>query len=46
MTARGARASVLPQDLTHEQVNSALGLPGAYTEAVDSFMSSLLSLRK
>ena len=40
--AKGVRASVLPQDLTHEQVNSTLGLPGAYTEAVDGFMASLL----
>jgi arylformamidase len=40
--AKGVRASVLPQDLTHEQVNATLGLPGAYTEAVDGFMASLL----
>ena len=43
VTARGARASVLPQDLTHEQVNTTLGLPGAYTEAVDGFMNGLLA---
>ncbi|MEO8389787.1 MAG: alpha/beta hydrolase [Polaromonas sp.] len=41
-TAKGARASVLPQDLTHEQVNATLGLPGAYTDAVDGFMTGLL----
>lgn len=41
--AKGVRASVLPQDLTHEQVNTTLGLPGAYTEAVDGFMASLLA---
>lgn len=46
VTAAGVRASVLPQDLTHEQVNSALGLPGAYTEAVDSFVSGLLLRQK
>ena len=40
--AKGVRASVLPQDLTHEQINATLGLPGAYTEAVDGFMASLL----
>jgi len=34
---------VLPQDLTHEQVNATLGLPGAYTEAVDGFMAGLLA---
>lgn len=33
VTAGGRRASVLPRDLTHEQINSALGLPSAYTEA-------------
>jgi arylformamidase len=42
VTAQGARASVLPQDLTHEQVNTTLGLPGAYTEAVDGFIAGLL----
>jgi len=42
VTAKGVRANVLPQDLTHEQVNATLGLPGAYTEAVDGFMASLL----
>jgi arylformamidase len=41
-SAKGVRASVLPQDLTHEQVNTTLGLPGAYTEAVDAFMAGLL----
>ncbi len=42
---RSTQASVLPQDLSHEQVNTTLGLPGAYTEAVDGFMSSLLHIR-
>lgn len=42
---RSTQASVLPQDLSHEQVNTTLGLPGAYTEAVDGFMSSLLYAR-
>ena len=45
MTATGIRAHVLPQDLTHAQINATLGLPGAYTNAVQSFMSDLL-LRK
>lgn len=41
--AKGGRAGVLPQDLTHEQVNTTLGLPGAYTVAVDGFISDLLA---
>ncbi|WP_411881849.1 alpha/beta hydrolase [Polaromonas sp. YR568] len=41
--AKGGRAGVLPQDLTHEQVNTTLGLPGAYTEAVDGFIADLLA---
>jgi len=45
VTAGGGRASVLPQALTHEQVNSTLGLPGAYTEAVNRFLSDLLLLK-
>lgn len=43
--AKGGRAGVLPQDLTHEQVNTTLGLPGAYTDAVDGFIRSLLPAR-
>lgn len=42
VTAQGVRAVVLPQDLTHEQVNTMLGLPGAYTEAVDGFIAGVL----
>jgi len=42
---RSTQASVLPQDLSHEQVNTTLGLPGAYTEAVDAFMSGLVYTR-
>lgn len=44
--ARGLRAGVLEQNLTHEQINTLLGLPGAYTDAVDGFMSDLLLLRR
>jgi arylformamidase len=36
-----ARASVLPQDVSHQDANQQLGLPGGYTEAVESFMGSL-----
>jgi hypothetical protein len=31
---------VLPQDRSHEQINEQLGLPGAYTDAVDAFLDS------
>lgn len=36
-------AEVLPQDRTHEQINADLGLPGAYTDAVDAFLDRLPS---
>ncbi len=38
---QGVRVSVLPQDLDHAGVNRELGLPGAYTDAVDAFLRSL-----
>lgn len=37
----GGSARVLPQDLTHMQVNAELGLPGNYTQAVDAFIASI-----
>ena len=37
----GIRVRVLPQDLDHAGVNRELGLPGAYTDAVDAFLQSL-----
>lgn len=37
----GVRAEVLREDLSHGEINSQLGLPGAYTAAVENFMSSL-----
>jgi len=37
----GVRARVLPEDLSHPEINETLGLPGAYTEAVEDFMRSL-----
>jgi acetyl esterase/lipase len=37
----GVRAEVLPQDLGHGEINRELGLPGAYTDAVERFMASL-----
>ncbi len=39
--ARGARASVLEQDLSHRAVNETLGAPNAYTEAVETFLGAL-----
>ncbi len=32
---------VLPQDLWHRDINHALGLPPAYTQAVDGFIAGL-----
>jgi len=40
-TKLGGRAIVLPEDLNHGGINSNLGLPGAYTDAVDSFLHSV-----
>ena len=37
----GTRASVLPQNLSHEEINQLLGQDSAYTNAVDAFIDSL-----
>ena len=37
----GVRAEVLPQDLSHTDINQTLGQPGAYTAAVDRFLASV-----
>lgn len=37
----GGRAQMLPIALSHKQINEQLGLPGRYTDAVDSFLHSL-----
>ncbi len=37
----GVRAEVLRQDLSHGEINSQLGTPGAYTTAVETFLASL-----
>jgi len=37
----GVRASVLEQDLSHGEINAKLGLPGAYTDAVEQFFESV-----
>lgn len=42
-TARAGRTTpVLPQALTHGEINHQLGLPGAYTDAVDGFITARL----
>jgi arylformamidase len=40
--AGGRDMPVLPQALTHADINRTLGLPGTYTEAVDAFISARL----
>ncbi|QNH14636.1 alpha/beta hydrolase [Xanthomonas sp. SI] len=40
-TARRIRVEVLPQDRSHAEINHDLGLPSAYTDAVDAFLRSL-----
>lgn len=35
------RAEMLPQPLSHRDINVTLGQPGAYTAAVDAFLASL-----
>jgi acetyl esterase/lipase len=37
----GARVRVLPEDLSHGEINRSLGQPSAYTSAVDGFLASL-----
>ncbi len=37
----GVRVQVLPEDLSHLEINRALGQRSAYTEAVDAFLQSL-----
>lgn len=39
--ALGGRAQVLPQDLSHGEINAELGLESEYTRSVEVFMSSL-----
>lgn len=42
LQAIGQDAPVVPQELTHMQINHDLGLPGAYTDAVDAFIAAHL----
>lgn len=37
----GGRGEVLGEDLSHGEINQTLGLPGAYTDAVEAFLRSL-----
>lgn len=37
----GGRATVLPQNMSHMDINAQLGKDGAYTAAVDKFLASL-----
>jgi len=39
-TELGGRVEVLPVDLSHPQINGFLGVPGAYTDAVDAFLKT------
>jgi acetyl esterase/lipase len=40
-TRLGSRSEVLPVDLSHMAINHDLGLPGAYTDGVETFMRSI-----
>jgi arylformamidase len=42
-TTLGLSVQVLPQNLSHREINETLGQPGDYTRAVDTFLNSLLS---
>jgi acetyl esterase/lipase len=42
ITSLGGQASLLPEALRHGQINSELGLPGAYTDKVDAFIDGLV----
>ena len=39
--ALGARAQVLPQDLSHQEINAQLGLDNAYTRQVEAFLRDI-----
>jgi acetyl esterase/lipase len=39
--ARGVRASVSAQDLSHLEINATLGLPGSETDAVQAFFDAI-----
>lgn len=37
----GTRAALLPENLSHHQINAQLGVPGRYTVAVEAFLAGL-----
>ncbi len=41
VTSVGGRAELLPQDLSHGEIDAELGMAGRYTSAVDGFIQSL-----
>jgi arylformamidase len=41
----GVHVQVMPQDLSHGEINSKLGLAGNYTQAVEVFLASLLAAK-
>lgn len=41
VTGLGGQAGVLPENLTHEEINATLGLPGDYTTKVEAFLQSV-----
>lgn len=43
LTARGGISTLLPLDLSHNQINTELGRPGAYTRAVDGFLAGIMT---
>ena len=45
-TALGAHAEVLPEDLSHGDINETLGSAGAYTDRVDAFLRSVGALTR
>ena len=42
LAARGGDSTLLPVDLSHNQINTELGRPGAYTSAVDAFITRVM----
>jgi len=42
LSARGTTNMVLPVDLAHNQINTELGKPSAYTRAVDAFLAPII----
>lgn len=40
-SVKGANVSVLPVDMSHQDINGRLGIPSCYTQKVDDFMKEL-----